>query len=68
VTPACPAAATIARPSATEKHIGFSTNTCNPARAAASAAGAWLPEVSTRTASSGCRISSRQSVNTAGMR
>jgi hypothetical protein len=53
VTPACSAAATIARPSSTEKHIGFSTNTCRPACAAAIAIGAWLPEVSTMTASSG---------------
>ena len=68
MTPACSAAATISRPSATEKHIGFSVNTCSPARAAATAIGAWLPEVSTRTASSGCRSISRQSVNTAGMR
>jgi hypothetical protein len=52
-TPARSAAATIARPSAAEKHIGFSTNTCRPASAAASAIGAWLPEVSTSTASSG---------------
>ena len=49
-TPARSAAAIMARPSSAEKHIGFSTKTCRPARAAASAIGAWLPEVSTMTA------------------
>jgi len=52
----------MARSSAAEKHIGFSVNTCRPARAAASAIGVWLPEVSTSTASSGWPSSSRQSV------
>ena len=52
----------------TEKHIGFSTSTCRPASAAATAIGAWLPEVSTSTASSGSATSSRQSVNTAPIR
>ena len=66
VTPACRAASTIACPSGTEKHIGFSTSTCIPACAAATAIGAWLPEVSTSTASSGWRSMSRQSENTAG--
>jgi hypothetical protein len=66
VTPARSAASRMAWPSATEKHIGFSTSTCRPACAAATAIGAWLPEVSTSTASSGSRSISRQSVNTAG--
>ena len=66
-TPARSAAAIMARPSAAEKHIGFSTKTWSPARAAASAIGAWLPEVSTMTASSGWPSRSRQSVKTAGM-
>jgi hypothetical protein len=53
VTPALRAASIIARPSATEKHIGFSTSICLPAAAAAMAIGAWLPEVRIRTASRG---------------
>ncbi len=44
--------------------MGFSTKTWRPARAASIAMGAWLPEVSTRTASTGSRSTSRQSVCT----
>ena len=66
-TPARAAAATISRPSVTEKHIGFSTRTCRPASAAAIAIGAWLPEVATSTASIGSAIRSRQSVHATGI-
>ena len=44
VTPACRAASTIACPSGTEKHIGFSTSTCIPACAAATARNPIGPE------------------------
>jgi hypothetical protein len=38
-TDACWAASRICLPSVTEKHIGFSTSTCFPARAASTAMG-----------------------------
>src|SRR3984957_12223774 len=38
-------------PSVGLRHIGFSTNTCDPALAAAIATGAWLPDVKTSTTS-----------------
>jgi len=62
-TPADSAAAIMPTPSSGCRHIGFSTNTCSPRSAAATAAGAWLPEVRTSTASSGsCSIIVDQSV------
>ncbi len=60
-TPARADASIIRSASTTENAIGFSTNTCTPASAAATATGSWLPGVSTRTASSGSASRSRQS-------
>ena len=58
----------MALPSATEKHIGFSTMTWMPAFAAAIAIGAWLPEVRTNTASRGRASSSCHEANCSGTR
>jgi hypothetical protein len=66
VTPARLAAAIISCPSAIEKHIGFSISMCLPASAAATAIGAWLPEVRISTASSGESIRSCHRVKVLG--
>src|SRR3981081_1268796 len=65
-TDAFSAAATISRPSATVRHMGFSTKTCDPARHAAIAGAAWLPDVRTITTSRDSATRSFQSVNTLG--